>query len=66
MYSLLGLFALLAGCVAAISPLTIKGTKFFDSTGTQVYFKGTALKVNWVANGRSRVSEINASGSFYQ
>ena len=41
MYSFLVLLATsLAGGVAAISPLTIKGTKFFDANGTQVYFKG--------------------------
>jgi hypothetical protein len=40
MYSFLALIASLAGAVAAISPLTIKGTKFFDANGTQVYFKG--------------------------
>jgi len=26
--------------VNAISPLTIKGTKFYDANGTQVFFKG--------------------------
>jgi len=26
--------------VSAISPLTIKGTKFYDANGTQVFFKG--------------------------
>jgi hypothetical protein len=40
MHSLLTWIALSAGAVAAISPVTIKGTKFFDATGAQVYFKG--------------------------
>jgi hypothetical protein len=34
----------------AISPLTIKGTKFFNSEGDQVFFKGCSLlwKSSWL------------------
>jgi hypothetical protein len=40
MYSFLLLLASAAATVAAIGPLTIKGTKFFDASGTQFFFKG--------------------------
>jgi hypothetical protein len=40
MFSLWLLLVVAGGIVEAISPLTIKGTKFFDSTGKQVFFKG--------------------------
>jgi hypothetical protein len=40
LFLFLSLFAL---CSSAFSPLSIKGTKFFDANGTQVYFKGTSV-----------------------
>ena len=38
------LFYAVLGVTAAISPLSIKGTKFFNADGDQVYFKGM---LNW-------------------
>jgi hypothetical protein len=34
------LFYAVLGVTSAISPLSIKGTKFFNADGEQVYFKG--------------------------
>lgn len=37
--------------VIAITPLTIKGTKFFDASGNQIYFKGTFFSEHFANSG---------------